>query len=176
MVIVCPSCNSHFKLNNNRIRSDGSRVRCSKCKKIFKVFSTSQNNLKTRQITKDLSGLLENFKKALDEVFKSGKLMEVFWQKTQTNEISTSQSSQQITSDKIKAQLQNLVTLLQQNDLEAEDCIKSLKNDMIDPNHQFMINKIEDRINQLDFKTAYEHVIELANVLNISLSGGDNDG
>ena len=38
MIIHCKSCYSMFKLNSGLIKEGGSRVRCSKCRKVFKVF------------------------------------------------------------------------------------------------------------------------------------------
>ena len=38
MIIPCESCNSLFRLEDRVIRPTGSKVRCSNCGKIFKVF------------------------------------------------------------------------------------------------------------------------------------------
>jgi predicted Zn finger-like uncharacterized protein len=38
MIIPCESCHSAFRLDRHLIKPNGSRVRCSKCRKIFKVY------------------------------------------------------------------------------------------------------------------------------------------
>ena len=38
MIIHCESCYSMFKINSSLVKEGGSRVRCSKCQKVFKVF------------------------------------------------------------------------------------------------------------------------------------------
>ena len=38
MIIPCESCHSAFRLDSHLIKPSGSRVRCSKCRKIFKVY------------------------------------------------------------------------------------------------------------------------------------------
>ena len=37
MIIPCESCHSAFRLDSHLIKPSGSRVRCSKCRKVFKV-------------------------------------------------------------------------------------------------------------------------------------------
>ena len=38
MIIPCESCHSAFRLDDRLIKPNGSRVMCSKCRKIFKVY------------------------------------------------------------------------------------------------------------------------------------------
>ena len=38
MIIPCVSCQSMFRLDNNLIKTTGSKVRCSKCHEIFMVY------------------------------------------------------------------------------------------------------------------------------------------
>ena len=38
MIIPCESCHSAFRLDSRLIKPNGSRVRCSKCRKVFKVY------------------------------------------------------------------------------------------------------------------------------------------
>ena len=38
MIIPCESCHSAFRLDGRLIKPNGSRVRCSKCRKVFKVY------------------------------------------------------------------------------------------------------------------------------------------
>jgi predicted Zn finger-like uncharacterized protein len=42
MVVKCEKCQSEFNLNESLIKKDGSMVRCSVCKNIFRVFSQEQ--------------------------------------------------------------------------------------------------------------------------------------
>ena len=38
MIIRCETCYSIFRIDGSRIKNHGSRVRCTKCRKVFKVF------------------------------------------------------------------------------------------------------------------------------------------
>ena len=38
MIILCESCQSTFLLDSSLVKSTGSKVRCSKCRKTFKVY------------------------------------------------------------------------------------------------------------------------------------------
>ena len=40
MIITCEQCHSKFRLDDERIKETGSKVRCSKCKHVFSVFLT----------------------------------------------------------------------------------------------------------------------------------------
>ena len=42
MMIHCKSCDSLFRLDSNVIKSTGSKVRCSNCGEIFKVFKPNE--------------------------------------------------------------------------------------------------------------------------------------
>jgi predicted Zn finger-like uncharacterized protein len=41
MIITCEQCHSKFRLDDERIKETGSKVRCSKCKHVFTVFLTA---------------------------------------------------------------------------------------------------------------------------------------
>ena len=41
MLIPCESCHFMFKLDSNLIKPTGTKVRCSKCKKVFRVYPPS---------------------------------------------------------------------------------------------------------------------------------------
>lgn len=43
MVIECKNCLRRFNLNENRLKPNGSKVRCTKCGNIFLAFPTSSN-------------------------------------------------------------------------------------------------------------------------------------
>lgn len=49
MIVTCEACFTTFNLNDELIKPTGSKVRCSKCNKVFKVFST---------VSEDISPLL----------------------------------------------------------------------------------------------------------------------
>jgi len=42
MIIRCKSCHSTFRLDNGVIKLTGSKVRCSKCGEVFKVFQPNE--------------------------------------------------------------------------------------------------------------------------------------
>ncbi|MGB5157337.1 MAG: zinc-ribbon domain-containing protein [Desulfobacterales bacterium] len=38
MIVTCTGCNTSFNLDDERVKKTGSKVRCSKCKSVFKVY------------------------------------------------------------------------------------------------------------------------------------------
>ncbi len=42
MIVTCEKCSAQFNLNENMIREEGSKVRCSKCRHVFTVFPPSK--------------------------------------------------------------------------------------------------------------------------------------
>ena len=44
MKISCEACHFNYKLDSNLVKSTGTRVRCSKCGKVFKVYPPSKGN------------------------------------------------------------------------------------------------------------------------------------
>ena len=38
MIITCKACNASFNLNESLLKPEGSKVRCSKCKKVFMAY------------------------------------------------------------------------------------------------------------------------------------------
>ena len=87
MIIPCKSCNSAFQLDSSLVKPTGSKVRCSKCGNIFKVYPADQierrkhQRIKTRNLvshqTFDKTGGLvsRGLSKALD-VSKGGIMLE----------------------------------------------------------------------------------------------------
>lgn len=61
MIIPCKSCQSTFRLNSSLIKSDGTRVRCSRCREVFKVYPPDwvdrrkHKRLKTRNLISHVS-------------------------------------------------------------------------------------------------------------------------
>jgi predicted Zn finger-like uncharacterized protein len=45
MVIECEGCSKRFRLDETLLKSGGSRVRCSKCGEVFKVYPAETNTL-----------------------------------------------------------------------------------------------------------------------------------
>ena len=87
MIIPCESCNSVFRLESRILKPTGSRVRCSKCGKIFKAYPPVEfdrrkhQRMKTRNlishISYDITGRLisQGLSKALN-ISKGGILLE----------------------------------------------------------------------------------------------------
>ena len=87
MIIPCKSCNAVFRLDANLVETAGTKVRCSKCKAVFKVYPTDNvdrrkhRRLKTRNlisyISYDKAGKLisQGLGKALD-ISRGGILIE----------------------------------------------------------------------------------------------------
>ena len=38
MIVTCEECSTSFSLNDEAIKPSGSKVRCSKCRNVFKVY------------------------------------------------------------------------------------------------------------------------------------------
>lgn len=87
MIIPCESCNAVFRLESSILKPTGSRVRCSKCGEIFRVYPPDNvdrrkhQRLKTRNlishVSYDLTGRLlsQGLSKALD-ISEGGILLE----------------------------------------------------------------------------------------------------
>jgi len=41
MIVTCESCRSKFKLDSNLVKTTGTKVRCSKCQEVFRVYTPS---------------------------------------------------------------------------------------------------------------------------------------
>ena len=52
MKISCESCHLKYKLDSNLVKSTGTRVRCSKCGEVFKVYPPSKDNRRKYQRVK----------------------------------------------------------------------------------------------------------------------------
>ena len=51
MIIKCKSCNTAFRLDDGLIKPTGSKVKCSKCDQIFKVFQpNAEERRKTQRV------------------------------------------------------------------------------------------------------------------------------
>ena len=61
MIIPCKSCQSTFRLNSNLVKPTGSKVRCSKCQRVFKIYPPKcldrrkHKRLKTRNLISHVS-------------------------------------------------------------------------------------------------------------------------
>ena len=87
MIIPCKSCNAVFRLESSLVKPTGTKVRCSKCGEIFKVYQPDNvdqrkhQRLKTRNlisyVSYDKTGQLisQGLGKALD-ISKGGILLE----------------------------------------------------------------------------------------------------
>ena len=49
MIIQCKSCHSIFRLDSSLIKPKGSRVRCSKCQMVFRVYQTNMVDRRKHQ-------------------------------------------------------------------------------------------------------------------------------
>ncbi len=87
MIIPCKSCQSTFRVDSNLVKPNGSMVRCSRCRDVFKVFPPDwvdrrkNKRLKTRNLiyhtSYDLRGrvISQGLSKALG-ISKGGMLLE----------------------------------------------------------------------------------------------------
>ena len=87
MIISCKSCQTIFRVDSKLVKSSGSKVRCSKCRDIFKVFPPDwvdrrkHERLKTRNLiyhtSYDIMGrvISQGLSKALN-ISKGGMLLE----------------------------------------------------------------------------------------------------
>jgi predicted Zn finger-like uncharacterized protein len=61
MLITCKKCSTAFNLDNSFIKEEGSKVRCSKCKNVFKVYQEKFEEI-------DLEDLERAITKAVSEI------------------------------------------------------------------------------------------------------------
>jgi len=56
MIITCKACNANFNLNENLLKPEGSKVRCSKCKEVFMAYppATPEEVIKSDEMISDL--------------------------------------------------------------------------------------------------------------------------
>ena len=52
MIVPCESCHSKFKLDSNLVKPTGTKVRCSRCQEVFKVYPPSAVNRRKHQRVK----------------------------------------------------------------------------------------------------------------------------
>ena len=52
MKITCDTCHFKYKLDSNLVKSTGTRVRCSKCGEVFRVYPPSKDNRRKYQRVK----------------------------------------------------------------------------------------------------------------------------
>ncbi len=69
MIIECPSCSARFKVAGDKIKPSGSKVRCSKCKKVFRAMPDGTVSLKKASKAPPKPRLTDPF--AFDDPFGS---------------------------------------------------------------------------------------------------------
>ena len=76
MIIPCVSCQSMFRLDNNLIKTTGSKVRCSKCHEIFMVYPPDdykESDLSIQKSKRDQSVSIPNVEHSLlDDLLEVG--------------------------------------------------------------------------------------------------------
>ncbi len=118
----------------------------------------------------DLDSLLNSFEKALNQVLESISSMdEDEVQEISTKRICDSESSVTVFNPDLAPMLIKLDKLLKQNDLEAEDCLKPVKELLTGSTVYEDIINLEGKINMLDFKNAQDCLNSIAEKLNVSL-------
>jgi len=87
MIILCKSCQSSFRVDQNILKPTGSNVRCSKCQHVFRAFPPKQINrrehqrIQTRNLISHISfdehgnPVSQGLSKAID-ISKGGILLE----------------------------------------------------------------------------------------------------
>ncbi|MCP4108803.1 MAG: response regulator [Desulfobacteraceae bacterium] len=125
--------------------------------------------------TDDYDSMLEDVEKILDNLMESLKGLDRFDAETKPDTVEADESSDeavQTDPSKVVPLLLELSALLQENDLEAEDCFCSIKEHLNGPMFKKEIERLEDNISRLDFKGAQAPLAGIAEALNVSLSGG----
>ncbi len=122
--------------------------------------------------TGDYDSLLEDVEKILDNLMESLKGLDQFDAETKPDTVAESDEAVQTDPSKVLPLLVELYALLRENDLDAEDCFYSVKEHLNDPIFQKEIERLEDNISRLDFKGAQAPLVEIAEAMNVSLSGG----
>lgn len=53
MVIECSSCHARFKLADDKIKENGTKVRCTKCREVFTVFPEISSQINSTEVAKE---------------------------------------------------------------------------------------------------------------------------
>ncbi|MDM8526251.1 PAS domain S-box protein [Desulfococcaceae bacterium HSG8] len=122
-----------------------------------------------RKNTDDISSLTGFFEDALEQILKSAQAVENASEPFE-NQLSD-EGQQDIPADisEVTPMIIELFQLLEKNDLEAEECMESIKSYFTGSVLSRDIGELEDHINRLDFAGARKKLDSIASVLNVSL-------
>ncbi len=124
-----------------------------------------ENGIRNGNIER-LGPLIDTFEGAMTEICR---VVARLRDSADESEISPAQPAQ---PSRLAEQLNKLARLLRDQDLDAEDCIASIKQDMGGADYQSDLDDIEKRIRRLDFENARVRLSHLAKQMGIALEIG----
>lgn len=121
-----------------------------------------QLNQESRQ---NLPELLDQFTAAMDEVINSL----AFLARIKRSEVTSTSDDSPINWGAVAENIQELATLLDEFDLNAEPSFHNLKNQLPQQQYQQAMHKLDKAITNLEFDLAAETLHKLADTLNINI-------
>ena len=118
-------------------------------------------NQESRQ---NLPELLDQFTAAMDEVINSL----AFLARINSSEVTPAPDDSPINWGLVAENIQELTTLLDEFDMDAEQSFQSLNKQLSQQQYQQVIQKLDKAITNLEFDLATELLLELADTLNIN--------
>ena len=120
-----------------------------------------QLNQESRQ---NLPELLDQFTAAMDEVMNSLAFLTV----DNSSEVNSPPDDSPINWDSVAENIQELATLLDEFDMDAEQSFRSLNNQLSQPQYKQTMHKLDNAMTDLEFDLATEILLGLADTLNIN--------
>ncbi|MDM8550760.1 PAS domain S-box protein [Desulfobacterales bacterium HSG2] len=118
----------------------------------------------------DIGSLMNYFENALNQVLESAQSLEVGEEeKMNSPESDAVRAPSRLNPEKVEPMLIQLAELLRENDLEAEDCLHSVKPYFNGSEHYEEIKNLEDQINSLDFHNAVKTLNKIAQALKLEI-------
>ena len=119
---------------------------------------------------------LQSFSQSLQEVVNSISELEKEQNGLQNVQIvrNNKMDSLQEDSDKLASSFVRLANLLQNNDFEAEECLREMETYIHIPDVQKDIERLEEQISQFNYRSAQSTLAEIASELNIPLEESRN--
>ncbi|WP_428355781.1 Hpt domain-containing protein [Methyloprofundus sp.] len=133
-------------------------------KRLFTAASNLELQL-NQESRQNLPELLDQFTAAMDEVINSL----AFLDRINSLEVNSSPDDSPINWDSVARNIQELATLLDDFDMDAELSFRSLNNQLSQHQYQQTMHKLDNAMTNLEFDIATEILLDLADTLKIKL-------
>ena len=134
-------------------------------KRLFTAASKLEHQL-NQESRQNLPELLDQFTAAMDEVINSL----AFLARITNSEVTPPSDGNPINWDSVAENIQELATLLDEFDMDAELSFRSLNNQLSQQQYQQTMHKLDKAMTNLEFDLATAILLELADTLNINIS------